>query len=185
MNFQQLRIIQETVRRKYNLTDVASALSTAQSGVSRHVRELEQELGIELFIRQGRRLLGLTDAGKEAVEIVERMLVDRRNLAQLGQRFAAGDDGVLHIATTHTQARYVLPPIIARFKAAFPRVRLVLRQASPDDIPAILIDGEADVGIATDRMETERDLVTSPSLRVRGSTRSSCPRGTRSRARAI
>jgi LysR family transcriptional regulator, cys regulon transcriptional activator len=163
MNFQQLRIIQETVRRKYNLTDVANALRTAQSGVSRHVKELELELGVEIFVRQGKRLLGLTDAGKEVVEIVERMLLDRNNLSQLGQRFSIGDEGVLRIATTHTQARYALPPVIARFKAAFPKVALDLRQGRAADIPALLVEGEADIGIATDLMQREGDLVVFPS----------------------
>jgi LysR family cys regulon transcriptional activator len=126
MNFQQLRIIRETARCNFNLTEVASALLTSQSGVSKHVKDLEDELGVELFVRRGKRLLGLTEAGKEAVEIVGRMLLEAENLAQIAGRMSSGDQGILRIATTHTQGRYTLPPIIAKFKKAFPSVRLVL-----------------------------------------------------------
>src|SRR5688572_21451666 len=131
MNFQQLRIVRETVRCNFNLTDVAAALYTSQSGVSKHVKDFEDELGVELFVRRGKRLLGLTEAGKQAIEIVERMLIDAGNLSEIGSRLSAQDEGTLRIVTTHTQARYTLPPIIARFKQAFPNVRLALNQASP------------------------------------------------------
>ena len=162
MNFQQLRIIRETARCNFNLTEVANALLTSQSGVSKHVKDFEDELGVELFVRRGKRLLGLTDAGKEAVEIVERMLIDAQNLAQIGGRLSSADEGTLRIVTTHTQARYTLPPIIARFKQAFPHVRLALNQASPRDIAAILLEGETDIGLATDTMENTTGLVTFP-----------------------
>ena len=106
MNFQQLRIIRETVRRNYNLTEVANGLFTSQSGVSKHIKDLEDELGVELFVRRGKRLLGLTELGKELVVIVERILLDAQNIKRLGQQFAAKDRGQLSVATTHTQARY-------------------------------------------------------------------------------
>src|SRR6476619_1291107 len=109
MNFQQLRIIRETVRRNFNLTEVANALFTSQSGVSKHIRDLEDELGVELFVRRGKRLLGLTDPGKEMIEVVERILVDTANIKRLGEQFSNREQGQLVIATTHTQARYVLP----------------------------------------------------------------------------
>ncbi|HEY8247016.1 MAG TPA: CysB family HTH-type transcriptional regulator [Hyphomicrobium sp.] len=162
MNFQQLRIIRETARCNFNLTEVANALLTSQSGVSKHVKDFEDELGIELFVRRGKRLLGLTDAGKEAIEIVERMLIDAQNLSQIGGRLSSADEGTLRIVTTHTQARYTLPPIIACFKQAFPHVRLALNQASPRDIAAILLEGETDIGLATDTMENTAGLVTFP-----------------------
>ncbi len=162
MNFRQLRIVRETVRRNYNLTEVANTLLTAQSGVSKHVKDLEDELGVELFLRRGKRLLGLTDAGKQAIDIVERMLIDAQNLSQLGNQLSKGNEGVLRIVTTHTQARYTLPPIIARFKTAFPNVRLALHQASPLDIPAILLEGDNDIGFATDVMESNGGLTTFP-----------------------
>lgn len=162
MNFQQLRIIRETVRQNYNLTEVANALFTSQSGVSKHIKDLEDELGIELFIRRGKRLLGLTEPGKELVEIVERMLLDARNIKRLAEQFSNRDQGQLTIATTHTQARYALPPVVTRFKQSFPKVHLVLHQASPKEIVDMLQSGEADIGIATEALETGHDLVTFP-----------------------
>jgi LysR family transcriptional regulator, cys regulon transcriptional activator len=162
MNFQQLRIIRETARRNFNLTEVANTLLTSQSGVSKHVKDLEDELGIELFVRRGKRLLGLTDAGREAVEIVERMLLDAENLSQIADRLSTGDQGALKIATTHTQARYTLPPIISKFKKAFPQVSLALHQVSPKEIASILLDGEIDIGIATDTLDDNPRLITFP-----------------------
>jgi LysR family transcriptional regulator, cys regulon transcriptional activator len=162
MNFQQLRIIRETARCNFNLTEVANVLLTSQSGVSKHVKDFEDELGVELFVRRGKRLLGLTEAGKQAIEIVERMLIDAGNLSEIGSRLSAQDEGTLRIVTTHTQARYSLPPVIARFKQAFPNVRLALNQASPRDIAAILLEGETDLGLATDSMENTSGLATFP-----------------------
>jgi LysR family transcriptional regulator, cys regulon transcriptional activator len=153
MNFQQLRIIREAVQRNFNLTEVANALFTSQSGVSKHILDLEDELGIELFVRKGKRLTGLTEPGKELVGIVERMLIDAKNIKRLAEQFANRDEGSLTIATTHTQARYALPPVVRRFKQAFPKVHLVLHQASPAEIVALLNSGEADIGIATEALD--------------------------------
>jgi LysR family cys regulon transcriptional activator len=158
MNFQQLRIIRETVRRKYNLTEVANALFTSQSGVSKHIKDLEDELGVELFVRRGKRLLGLTDPGKELVEIVERILLDTANIKRLGEQFAAVDRGELNIATTHTQARYALPQAVAQFRQAYPHVHLVLHQGSPQEIASMLLDGRADLGIATESLADNADI---------------------------
>jgi len=162
MNFQQLRIMRETARRNFNLTEVANALLTSQSGVSKHVKDLEDELGVELFVRRGKRLLGLTDAGREAIEIVERMLIDADNLVHVGARLSARNEGTLRIATTHTQARYTLPPLIANFREAYPGVHLALSQANPKEIAAILLDGKADIGLATDTLEDHPGLATFP-----------------------
>ncbi len=153
MNFQQLRIIREAVQRNFNLTEVANALFTSQSGVSKHILDLEDELGIELFVRKGKRLTGLTEPGKELVGIVERMLIDAKNIKRLAEQFANRDEGSLTIATTHTQARYALPQVVRRFKQAFPKVHLVLHQASPAEIVALLQSGEADIGIATEALD--------------------------------
>ena len=153
MNFQQLRIIREAVQRNFNLTEVANALFTSQSGVSKHILDLEDELGIELFVRKGKRLTGLTDAGDELVPIVERMLIDAKNIKRLAEQFANRDEGSLTIATTHTQARYALPQVVRRFKQAFPKGHLVLHQASPAEIVALLQSGEADLGIATEALD--------------------------------
>lgn len=162
MNFQQLRIIHETVRQNYNLTDAANALYTSQSGVSKHIKDLEDELGVELFVRKGKRLLGLTDPGKELARIVERILLDARNIKRLAQQFSDQEQGHLTIATTHTQARYALPPVVTQFKKAFPQVHLILHQSSPGEIVSMLLDGVADIGIATEALESVAELASFP-----------------------
>ena len=105
MNFQQLRIIRETVRRNFNLTEVANALHTSQSGVSKHIKDLEDELGVELFVRRGKLFLGLTEPGRDLVGIVERILLDTQNIKKLAEQFSNRDRVQLSVATTHTQAR--------------------------------------------------------------------------------
>ncbi len=162
MNFQQLRIIRETVRQNFNLTEASAALYTSQSGVSKHIKDLEDELGVQLFIRKGKRLLGLTEPGQSLLGIVERMLVDAENIKRLADDFNKVDEGTLTIATTHTQARYVLPPIVNQFKKLFPKVHLVLQQASPTEISEMLLQGEADIGIATESLTTEENLASVP-----------------------
>ncbi|WP_423597119.1 CysB family HTH-type transcriptional regulator [Roseateles sp. MS654] len=162
MNLQQLRIVREAVQQNFNLTEVAAALFTSQSGVSKHIKDLEDELGVELFQRRGKRLLGLTEPGKELAVVVERMLQDVRNIKRLAQQFSSADQGQLTIATTHTQARYALPQVIARFKAAYPRVHLVLHQGSPSEIVSLLQSGEADIGIATEALGKDDAFATFP-----------------------
>lgn len=162
MNFQQLRIIRETVRRNFNLTEVANALHTSQSGVSKHIKDLEDELGVELFVRKGKRLLGLTEPGQELVGIVERILLDTQNIKKLGEQFSNKDKGQLSVATTHTQARYALPKIVTQFKKDFPKVNLVLHEASPGEIVSMLLEGTADIGIATEALLDASDLATFP-----------------------
>ncbi|MEN3111669.1 CysB family HTH-type transcriptional regulator [Uliginosibacterium paludis] len=162
MNFQQLRIVRETVRQNFNLTEVANALFTSQPGVSKHIKDLEDELGVELFIRRGKRLLGLTEPGKELVVIVERMLLDARNIKKLADQFTQCDQGQLTVVTTHTQARYALPGVVKAFKQEYPKVHLALHQGSPQEIVQQLISGEADIGIATEAVDAEAELVTFP-----------------------
>ncbi|RQO71153.1 transcriptional regulator [Aquitalea sp. FJL05] len=162
MNFQQLRIIRETVRQNFNLTEVANALYTSQSGVSKHIKDLEDELGVELFVRKGKRFLGLTDPGKELLTIVERMLLDAGNIKRLAEQFSQRDEGQLTIATTHTQARYALPQVVTAFKKAFPKVHLVLHQASPEELVRLLQSGDADIGIATEAVAEVPELVSFP-----------------------
>lgn len=162
MNFQQLRIVREAVRRQFNLTEVAATLFTSQSGVSKHIKDLEDELGVEVFVRKGKRLTGLTEPGKELLPLVERMLLDAQNVKRVAAQFADAEQGQLTIATTHTQARYALPDVVGRFKAAFPRVHLVLHQGSPGEIAALLHSGEADIGIATESLAGVEGLVSFP-----------------------
>lgn len=152
MNFQQLRIVRETARQNFNLTEVANALFTSQSGVSKHIKDLEEELGVELYVRKGKRLLGLTEPGQQMLVYVERMLMDARNIKNLAEHYQEQDSGELTIATTHTQARYALPEVVSRFKQQFPKVRLRLHQGSPDEIVSMLLSGEADIGVATEAL---------------------------------
>lgn len=162
MNFQQLRIVRETVRRNFNLTEVANTLYTSQSGVSKHIKDLEDELGVELFVRKGKRLLGLTEPGKEMVKIVERMLLDARNIKNLAEQYSQQDSGRLTIATTHTQARYALPKVVTEFKKLYPKVHLKLHQGSPAEIAQLLLDGEADIGVATETLGEIPELASFP-----------------------
>lgn len=162
MNFQQLRIIRETVRRNFNLTEVADALATSQSGVSKHIKDLEVELGVELFVRRGKRLLGLTDPGREIAAIVERMLVDAGSIKRIADELSDSATGELTIATTHTQARYVLPQAVVKFRQMYPNVHLNLQQASPAEIARMLLEGRADIGIATEAISDHADLAVFP-----------------------
>lgn len=162
MNFQQLRIVRETVRQDFNLTEVANALYTSQPGVSKHIKDLEDELGIEIFIRRGKRLLGLTEPGKELIGVVERILLDTQNLRRIADQFASRETGHFVVATTHTQARYALPKIIKWFKADYQKVHLTLLQGSPREIAALLESGQADVGIATEALDNVPELASFP-----------------------
>jgi LysR family transcriptional regulator, cys regulon transcriptional activator len=162
VNFQQLRIIRETVKRNFNLTDVANALNTSQSGVSKHIKDLEDELGVELFVRRGKRLLGLTEPGQGLVGIVERILLDTQNIKKLGEQFANTKKGVLTVATTHTQARYALLGVVTAFKREFPDVTLILQETSPPQIAQMLTEGSADIGIATEALADVPELATFP-----------------------
>lgn len=165
MNFQQLRSIREAVRRGFNLTEVAAALATSQPGVSRQIRELEDELGIELFVRAGKRLTGLTAPGEVVLPIIERMLLDAENLQRAGAEFAAQTHGRLSIAATHSQARYALPAAVRDFRDHYPQVTLNLHQGAPRQIAEMLLRGEADVGIATEALAQYGDLVALPCYR--------------------
>lgn len=158
MNFQQLKIIREAARQDYNLTEVANMLYTSQSGVSRHIRELEEELGIEIFIRRGKRLLGMTEPGKALLSIAERILNEASNVRRLADLFTNDASGVLTIATTHTQARYSLPPVIKAFRELFSDVRVELVQGTPQEIEALLHNGGADIGIASERLSNDPTL---------------------------
>lgn len=165
MNFQQLRSVREAQRRGFNLTEVAQALHTSQPGVSRQIRELEEELGIELFVRVGKRLTGLTEPGEQVLPVIERLLLEAENLKRAADDFAQAGSGRLRIAATHSQARYALPPAVRDFRAHHPDVSLHLQQGTPQQIARLLLDGEADVGIATEALAQYPELVALPCYR--------------------
>jgi LysR family cys regulon transcriptional activator len=162
MNLQQLRILRETVRQDFNLTTVANALFTSQPGVSKHIKDIEDELGVEIFVRRGKRLLGLTEPGREVLPVVERILRDTQNVRNIAEQFASRESGNLIIATTHTQARYALPEVIKQFKAEHPKVHLVLHQGSPKEIAELLTTGDADIAIATEWLASIPEIATFP-----------------------
>ena len=162
MNFQQLRIVRETVRQNFNLTETGKALFTSQSGVSKGLKELEDELGVEIFSRFGKRLVGLTEAGGDLLKVVDRILLDAENIKRVALQFSGRKKGNLTVATTHTQARYVLPEIIKRFMLDVPEVHLSLHQGSPKEIAELLLNGDADIGIATETLAQIPDLISFP-----------------------
>ena len=162
MNFQQLRSVRETVRQGFNLTVVADVLHTSQPGVSRQIRELEDELGIQLFDRAGKRLTGLTPPGATVLPIIERLLQEAENLRRAGQDFATQGRGTLTIAATHSQARYALPLAVRDFSNAHPQVALHLHQGTPQQIAEWLLSGEADIGVATEALAEYPGLVALP-----------------------
>jgi len=165
MNFQQLRAVREAIRRDFNLTEVAKVLHTSQPAISRQIRELEEELGVDLFVRAGKRLTGITDVGGVIVPIVETMLVDADNLKRAGEEYADRASGRLSIATTHSQARYALPDAVRDFRVRYPQVVLNLHQGSPHQVAEMLLAGEADVGIATEALASYEGLVALPCYR--------------------
>ena len=162
MNLQQLRYLQEIVRQGLKISDAANALYTSQPGVSKQIKLLEDELGIEIFVRNGKRITAITEPGKAILEIAQRILLDTDNLKQVSEEFRAQDSGTLSIATTHTQARYALPPVVKQFIKRYPKVRLSLHQGSPTQLAELVLDGEVDIAIATESLALYDDLVTLP-----------------------
>ncbi|MBZ0131000.1 MAG: HTH-type transcriptional regulator CysB [Rhodocyclaceae bacterium] len=162
MNLQQLRYVFEVARSGLNVSEAAAVLHTSQPGVSKQIRLLEEELGVDVFVRQGRRLTTVTDPGREVLKIAERLLRDIDNLRSVGQEFGAEESGTLTLATTHTQARYVLPPIIGEFLKRHPNVRVNLRQGSPAEVCERVLAGTADLAIATEAIGEQDDLLMLP-----------------------
>ncbi len=162
MNLQQLRYVAEVAQRNLNVSEAARALHTSQSGVSRQISLLEEELGLDVFVRQGKRLVAITQPGQEVVAIARRMLRDIGALRQVGDEYAVGERGRLSIATTHTQARYVLPRILPEFMRAHPDVRVQLHQGNPTQCCEYVLSGEADLAIATEAIDDFELLVSLP-----------------------
>lgn len=162
MNLHQFRFVQEAARRNLNLTEAAKALHTSQPGVSKAIIELEEELGVEIFARHGKRLKRITEPGQHVLRSIELIMREVGNLKRIGEQFSAQDSGTLSIATTHTQARYVLPMPVARLREAYPKVNISLHQSSPDQVARMLIDEVAEIGIATESLSDYQELVTLP-----------------------
>jgi len=164
MNLQRLRYLREIVRRDLNLTAAAAALHTSQPGVSRQILEMEEELGCAIFERRGRRLTGLTEPGRAALTIAERVLDDLEALRRVGHEWADGEQGTLTIGTTHTQARYALPTVVAAFRRQHPQIGITLRQGEPDQVVRSVLDGKADLAVATEAVSQVEQLIATPFL---------------------
>lgn len=162
MNFQQLRSLRETVRRGLNLTAAAEVLHTSQPALSKQIRELEDELGVQIFVRHGKRYTALTEAGQKILEAAERVLDEAAALRKVGEQYAAGHGGTLSIAATHTQARYALPTVLARFRAEFPTMQFKLLQGNPAQVAEYVVHGDATFGLATETLDDHPSLDTRP-----------------------
>jgi LysR family cys regulon transcriptional activator len=162
MKLQQLRYLVEVARRGLNVSEAAEVLYTSQPGVSKQIKMLEDELGVIVFERSGKRLTAITEPGKRVLEIAERNLREADNIKRVGEEYAGGDSGSLVIATTHTQARYALPAVVKQFIERHPKVRLSMHQGSPTQIAEWTIKGEADIAIATEALDQYPQLVMLP-----------------------
>src|SRR5690606_3827341 len=162
MNLHQFRFVQEAVRRNLNLTEAAKALHTSQPGVSKAIIELEEELGIEIFSRHGKRLKRITEPGQHVLESISIIMREVGNLKRIGDQYSAQDSGMLSIATTHTQARYVLPVPVAKLRETYPKVNVSLHQGSPDQVARMVIEETADIGMATESLASYPEIVTLP-----------------------
>ncbi len=162
MNLHQFRFVQEAVRRNLNLTETAKALFTSQPGVSKAILELEGELGVDIFARHGKRLRRVTEPGEQVLRAIEVIMREVGNLKRIGEEYSKQDAGTLSIATTHTQARYVLPEPVAALRKRFPKVSVSLHQGTPDQVAQMLLEETADIGLATESLAGYAELVTLP-----------------------
>ena len=162
MNLHQFRFVQEAVRRNLNLTETAKALFTSQPGISKAILELEEELGVDIFARHGKRLRRVTEAGQQVLKSIDIIMREVANLKRIGEQFSKQDAGTLSIATTHTQARYFLPEPVAQLRKRFPKVQVVLHQGMPEQVARMLLDDVAEIGIATEALAAHDELVTLP-----------------------
>ena len=162
MNLHQFRFVQEAVRRNLNLTETAKALHTSQPGISKAILELEEELGVDIFARHGKRLRRVTEPGQLVLKSVEVIMRELANLKRIGEEYSKQDTGTLSIATTHTQARYFLPGPVAQLRKQFPRVQVVLHQGMPEQVARMLLDDVAEIALATESLSTHEGLLTLP-----------------------
>jgi LysR family cys regulon transcriptional activator len=177
MNLRQLRYLHGIAAAGYNISRAATALHTSQPGISRQIQLLEQEIGVDILVRKGNRIVGVTEPGQAILDVAQRMLHDAENLRRIGEDFTRKESGRLVVATTHLHARYVLRDVIRDFIRRHPEVQLVLRQGSPVQTADLVAAGDADIGISSKPAEARPDLVTLPCLKLERSviTRSRHP----------
>lgn len=162
MNLHQFRFVWEAARRNLNLTETAKALHTSQPGISKAILELEEELGVDIFVRHGKRLKRITEPGQQVLRSIDIILAELKNLKRIGAEYALQDAGTLSIATTHTQARYLLPEPVAALRKRFPKVSVSLHQGNPDQVAQMVLDDTADLGLATESLANVQGLITLP-----------------------
>lgn len=165
MKLRQLLYVVEVVKNGMNVTAAADSLFTSQPGVSSQIKRLEEELGVMLFQRNGKNIEGLTLAGKNLIQRFNTVLDAVDNIERVAAEYRDPNKGVLSIATTHTQARYVMPEVITQFREKYPNVNLHIHQGTPEQIASMAASGEADIGIATEALELFDDLVLLPCYR--------------------
>ncbi len=165
MKLQQLRYIWEVAHHDLNVSATAQSLFTSQPGISKQIRLLEDELGVEVFARSGKHLTHVTPAGEVILELAGEILRKADSIKRVAQEFSNERSGTLSIATTHTQARYVLPGIIKEFIASYPDVSLQMQQGTPMQIAEMAAEGSVDFAIATEALELFSDLIMLPCFR--------------------
>jgi LysR family cys regulon transcriptional activator len=164
MNLQQFRFVQEAVRRNLNLTDTAKALATSQPGVSKAILEFEEELGVDIFARHGKRLKRITEPGQAVLRSIDIIMREVVNLRRIGETFSKQDSGTLTVAATHMPARYLLPDALTALRQRYPKVQLVLHQAQPGEVARMLLDDAAEIGLTCESLARHDGLVTLPCL---------------------
>jgi LysR family cys regulon transcriptional activator len=162
MKLQQLRCISQIVQSEFNISKASEVLNTSQPGVSKQIKLLEDEIGIKIFQRNGKRLVGLTDPGKKVLGSIEAILQESNNIKVISEEYIQKDQGTFTIATTHTQARYKLPKVVEEFVKKYPKINLNIHQGNPLQVTEQIISGEADVGIATESINLSEDIHTIP-----------------------
>jgi LysR family cys regulon transcriptional activator len=162
MKLHQLRYIREVSRHGFNVSAAADALHTSQPGVSKQIQLLEEELNLQIFQRNGKRLVGVSGPGAAILQMAERVLHEMENIRRVGEEFSHEDTGNLVIAATHTQALYRLPAAVKVFMEAYPKVHLTIHQGNPTQVAEQVVSGEADIGLATEAISNYRELVTLP-----------------------
>lgn len=162
MKLQQLRYLHEVARQDLNITNAAEVLFTSQPGVSKQIQLFEEEIGLQVFLRNGKRLTGITEPGQQILSLAAKVMHDVDNIKRVGDEFSNVETGTLTIATTHTQARYKLPTAIKAFMTAYPHVKLNIHQGNPSQVAEQVSIGDADVGIATEYISDFENLLCLP-----------------------
>ena len=169
MNLRQLRYISEVAKHDLNVSATADSLFTSQPGVSKQIRQLEDELGVQIFERSGRQLTRITPAGRAIIELADRALIEVETLRSVAQEYSDPSTGELSLAATHTVARYVFTPVVEKLKRKYPRVHIHTHMGTPLQIAELVAHGKVDFGVATEAMEHFEDLVAIPCYRWRRS----------------